>query len=41
MKYQLLLVKDFKCISQDKYNNLLPEYDRVRQMLTKLAKSLE
>ncbi len=41
MKYQLLLVKDLKYISQDKYTELLPQYERVSQMLTKLAKSLE
>ena len=41
MKYQLLLVKDLKYISDDKYSNLLPEYERISQMLTKLAKYLE
>jgi four helix bundle protein len=41
MKYQLLLVKDLKYISEDKYSELLPKYERVSQMLTKLAKSLE
>jgi four helix bundle protein len=41
MKYQLLLVKDLKYISDDNYSNLLPEYERISQMLTKLAKSLE
>jgi len=41
MKYQLLLVKDLKYISDHKYSNLLPEYERISQMLTKLAKSLE
>jgi four helix bundle protein len=41
MKYQLLLVKDLKYISDDKYSNLLPEYGRISQMLTGLAKSLE
>jgi four helix bundle protein len=40
IKYQLLLVKDLKYISEDKYSNLLSEYERVSQMLTKLAKSL-
>lgn len=40
IKYQLLLVKDLKYISENKYTNLLPEYERVSQMLTKLAKSL-
>ena len=41
IKYQLLLVKDLKYISEDKYSLLLPQYERVSQMLTKLAKSLE
>ncbi|MGB7573807.1 MAG: four helix bundle protein [Thermodesulfobacteriota bacterium] len=41
MKYQLLLVKDLKYIIEDKYSELLPQYERVSQMLTKLAKSLE
>ena len=41
MKYQLLLVKDLKYISDESYSQLLPEYERVSQMLTKLAKSLE
>ena len=41
MKYQLLLVKDLKYIIQNKYSELLPQYERVSQMLTKLAKSLE
>jgi four helix bundle protein len=40
IKYQLLLIKDLKYISENKYTNLLPEYERVSQMLTKLAKSL-
>jgi len=41
MKYQLLLVKDLKYISEDKYSAVIPEYERVSKMLTKLAKSLE
>jgi len=41
MKYQLLLVKDLKYISEESYSQLLFEYERVSQMLTKLAKSLE
>jgi four helix bundle protein len=41
MKYQLLLVKDLKYIIENKYSELLPQYERVSQMLTKLAKSLE
>ncbi len=41
MKYQLLLAKDLNYISGDQYSNLIPEYERVSQMLTRLAKSLE
>ena len=41
MKYQLLLVKDLQYISEKRYSELIPEYERVSQMLTKLAKSLE
>jgi four helix bundle protein len=41
MKYQLLLVKDLKYISEDNYSNLKQKYERVSQMLTKLARSLE
>ena len=41
MKYQLLLGRDLKYIPKDTYSILLPEYERVSQMLTKLAKSLE
>ena len=41
VKYQLLLVKDMGYLSEDQYSNLIPEYERVSQMLTKLAKSLE
>ena len=41
IKYQLSLAKDLKYISEDKYFLLLPDYERVSQMLTKLAKSLE
>ena len=37
MNYQLLLVKDLKYIIEDKYSELLPQYERVSQMLTKLA----
>jgi hypothetical protein len=36
-----MLIKDLKYISEDMYSNLLSEYERVSQMLTKLAKSLE
>ncbi len=41
MKYQLLLVKDLEYISEGSYSQLILEYERVSQMLTKLAKSLE
>jgi four helix bundle protein len=41
MKYQLLLVRDLKYIIEDKYSELLRQYERVSQMLTKLARSLE
>jgi four helix bundle protein len=41
MKYQLLLVKDLQYISEKSYSGLILEYERVSQMLTKLAKSLE
>jgi four helix bundle protein len=41
IKYQLLLVKDLEYISEDQYSNLKLKYERVSQMLTKLAKSLE
>lgn len=41
VKYQLMLVKDLEYISEDLYSNLRLKYERVSQMLTKLAKSLE
>jgi len=41
VKYQLLLARDLKYISEDQYLNLNPKYERVSQMLTQLAKSLE
>lgn len=41
MKYQLLLVKDLKYISEESYSQLLPECEHVSQRLTKLAKSSE
>ena len=41
IKYQLLLVKDLRYISEDRYSNLKQKYERVSQMLTKLAQSLE
>jgi hypothetical protein len=31
IKYQLLLVKDLKHISEDKYSILLPRYERVSE----------
>ena len=41
VRYQLLLVKDLKFISEEAYSSLASKYERVTQMLTKLAKSLE
>jgi len=41
IKYQLLLGRDLKYISEDYYFNLNQQYERISQMLTKLAKSLE
>jgi len=41
VKYQLLLVRDLEYISEGLYSSLLPEYNRVSQVLTWLAKSLE
>ena len=41
IKYQLLLVKDLKYISEAMYGDLISKYERVSQMLTKLARSLE
>jgi four helix bundle protein len=41
IKYQLLLVRDLNYISENEYSDLLSKYERVSQMLTKLAKSLE
>jgi four helix bundle protein len=41
MKYQLLLIKDLEYIPKGSYSRLILEYERVSQMLTKLAKSLE
>ena len=41
IKYQLLLVKDLEYISENRYSELLSSYERISQMLTKLAKSLE
>jgi four helix bundle protein len=41
IKYQLLLVKDLRYLSVDRYPSLLLKYERVSQMLTKLSKKLE
>jgi len=41
IKYQLLLGRDLKYISKDYYSILNQQYERISQMLTKLAKSLE
>lgn len=41
IKYQLLLVRDLNYISENEYSDLTSKYERVSQMLTKLAKSLE
>jgi four helix bundle protein len=41
IKYQPLRVKDLRYISEDRYSNLKEKYERVSQILTKLAKSLE
>jgi len=40
MKYQLLLAKDLKYISTEQYLKFIGMYERVSQMLTKLAQSL-
>ncbi|MFB3886340.1 MAG: four helix bundle protein [Thermodesulfobacteriota bacterium] len=40
VKYQLLLCRDLRYISGDQYSGLISQYERVGQMLTKLAKSL-
>jgi four helix bundle protein len=40
MKYQLLLAKDLKYISTEQYLEFIGMYERVSQMLTKLAQSL-
>lgn len=40
MKYQLLLAKDLKYITEEEYSELRTCYDRVSQMLTKLAEAL-
>ena len=41
IKYQLLLVKDLRYVSENQYCSLLAKYERVSQMLTKLSKTLE
>jgi four helix bundle protein len=41
IRYQLLLGRDLKFISEEVYSSLASKYERVSQMLTKLAKSLE
>jgi len=41
MKYLLLLAKDLKYISDETFSNLKTNYERVSQMLTKLAQSLK
>lgn len=41
VKYQLLLCRDLRYMSDDQYSELISKYERVSQMLTKLVKSLE
>jgi len=41
IKYQLLLVRDLNYVSENEYSDLTSKYERVSQMLTKLAKSLD
>ncbi|HVP80507.1 MAG TPA: four helix bundle protein [Thermodesulfobacteriota bacterium] len=41
MKYQLLLARDLGYITEGPHSDLHSKYERVSQMLTKLAKSLE
>jgi four helix bundle protein len=41
VRYQLLLAKDLRFIPVEAYPSLSSRYERVTQMLTKLAKSLE
>jgi four helix bundle protein len=41
ISYQLLLAKDLKYIDQNTYETGRSNYDRICQMLTKLAKSLK
>ena len=41
VKYQLLLAKDLKYITLSTYSKLHNGYERISQMLTRLAKALE
>lgn len=41
MKYQLLLAKDLKYVEENTYDELRSRCERISQMLTGLAKSLE
>ena len=41
VKYQLMLVKDLDYITNDIYKEIRSNYERISQMLTGLAKSLE
>jgi four helix bundle protein len=38
--YQLLLAKDLRYITEDTYRELRSDYDRVLQMLSRLAQTL-
>jgi four helix bundle protein len=40
IKYQLLLAKDLRYITEKEYSDLRMNYERVSQMLTRLAESL-
>lgn len=40
MKYQLLLARDLKYMSNEQYLEFIGRYERVSQMLTRLAQSL-
>ena len=40
MKYQLLLARDLKYVSNERYWHLIEKYERVSQMLTRLVQSL-
>jgi len=41
VKYQLMLAKDLGYINSDKYTEMRSNYERISQMLTGLAKSLQ